>query len=301
MAASGSIITTWDAVTYVTMAGRRRAGSSVPLRQLMALDFALIRRCRRNDGCRVDCRFDRTDDSRLPWETAGYGGWGGHDHHDTAPGVDRPPVVFVHGNQRDACDWEQHADFFLDRGYRGDELWAVTFGDGGASHEAMADQLDAFVGRIRLHTGADKVSVVGHSLGVTGLRYWLGRENRCDWVDSFVGLAGANHGSELCAAAADIGLGGMYEVCQFLREDEEGPLAALNAEETPGDVDYYTVRGTEDPLFMQRPESPALEGAENVVLETDHDGTRESTAALELIYEWVAGENPYNLRNLADR
>jgi pimeloyl-ACP methyl ester carboxylesterase len=270
----------------------------VSLRQLLSVDFGLIRRCRRNDGCRVDCDYDRTDDSRLPWEADGYGGWGGHAHHGTEPGADRPPVVFVHGNQRDACDWEPHADFFLNRSYRGDELWAISFGEGASTHDGMADQLDAFVGQVRAHTGAERVAVVGHSLGVTGLRYWIDREGRQGWIDTFVGIAGANHGSELCALAARAGMDGeTYRVCEFLTAAEGGPLAALNEEETPGDADYHTIRGTEDPLFMQAPESPELEGATNVVLETDHDGARESLDSLELVYEWVADESPYNVRN----
>ena len=268
----------------------------------MSVDYGLIRRCRRNGGCRVDCRHDRTDDSRLPWDTDEYGGWGGHDYHGTEPGTDRPPVVFVHGNQRDACDWDAHAEFFLNRSYDGDELWAVTFDDPSPTHETMADQLEEFVGQVRDHTGADQVDVVGHSLGVTGLRYWLAREGRFDWVDSFVGIAGANHGSELCSLAARVGLAeGTYKMAHFLRDDapDDHPLAALNLNETPGDVDYYTIRGTEDPLFMQRPESPALEGAHNVALETDHDGARESLTSLELVYEWVAGQDPYSVRTFA--
>jgi pimeloyl-ACP methyl ester carboxylesterase len=281
------------------MASRRDSRSSASLRQVLSVDYGLIRRCRRNDGCRVDCAHDRTDDSRLPWDTDDYGGWGGHDFHDTEPGVERPPVVFVHGNQRDACDWEPHAEFFLNRSYTGDELWAISFGDGSPTHAEMADQLDEFVAQVCDHTGAETVSVVGHSLGVTGLRYWLAREGCYDRVDSFVGIAGANHGSELFALAVRAGLtDGTYEVCHFLQDGtaEESPLAALNEDETPGAVDYYTIRGVEDPLFMQRPDSPALDGATNVALETDHDGARESLDSLELVYEWVADESPYNVR-----
>ena len=87
-------------------------------------------------------------------------------------------------------------------------------------------------------------------------------------------------------------------MCHFLQDGtaEESPLAALNEDETPGAVDYYTIRGVEDPLFMQRPDSPALDGATNVALETDHDGARESLDSLELVYEWVADESPYNVR-----
>lgn len=260
-----------------------------------------LKRARRHGGCAVECDRDRTDGSRLPWNAGGlYGGWGGHDHHGTDPGVDRPPVVFVHGNQRDACDWAAHAEFFLKRGYTGDELWAVTFRDGSPSHAEMAATLEDFVGRVREETGAETVSVVGHSLGVTGIRWWLHEYDAYDHVEAVVGLAGANHGSVLNKWAADAGMtDGTYKMSGFLRSDYEGrdghPLARLNTDETPGDVDYYTLRGTEDPLYWGCPESPALEGATNVALTTDHDGVRAHRRAKEFVFEWLSGDHPYDL------
>jgi len=278
------------------------SGSPYLWRQLTS-NLAGLRRCRRNGGCRVDCAHDRTADERLPWDTVGYGGWGGHEYHDTAPGTERTPVVFVHGNQRDACDWTAHADFFTNRAYTGDELWAITFGSGSPSHDAMADQLDRFVGNVREYTGADEVAVVGHSLGVTGLRYWMARDDRLDWIETFVGLDGANHGTVLSSYAAKAGLdNGTYKMSHFLRNDYERlgdhPLAVLNRNETPGDVDYYTLRGTNDELFWNCTDSPALEGAENVAIETDHDGVRSSLTSAEYVFEWCSGQKPYNFTNL---
>jgi pimeloyl-ACP methyl ester carboxylesterase len=180
-----------------------------------------LHRARRRDGCATGCEFDRTDDGPLPWSTDGaYGGWGGDAYHGTDGAAaepvdfadattDRTPVVFVHGNQRDACDWTDHAHFFLQRGYGGGELWAITFRQGTPTHRSMAAQLDAFVGRVREHTGADRVAVVAHSLGVTGVRYWLAARDRYDWVETVVGLAGANHGTVLNAWCAEAGLGGV--------------------------------------------------------------------------------------------
>jgi pimeloyl-ACP methyl ester carboxylesterase len=165
----------------------------------------------------------------------------------------------------------------------------------------MAAQLDDFVGHVREETGTERVSLVAHSLGVTGVRYWLYEEDRYDWVESFVGLAGANHGTVLSSWAADAGMThGAYRVSPFLRADYEDdadhPLGRLNEDETPGDVDYYTVRGTEDPLFWQCADSPMLEGAENVVLPVDHDGVRTERRAKELVFEWLSGTHPYDLR-----
>lgn len=281
--------------------GTPTQGLSVPWTILRHL--RQLRDAKQQGGCAVDCELDRADDSRLPWSTDGeYGGWGGHEYHGTDGDSDRTPVVFVHGNQRDACDWVQHASFFLQRGYTGDDLWAITFGEGTSSHETMAESLDSFVGEIREHTGAETVDVVGHSLGVTGLRYWLLSRDRFEWVDTFVGLAGANHGTVLCSWCADTGMNtGPYSSSEFLRADYEDipdhPLSILNLNETPGDVEYYTVRGTDDTLFWRCRDSPVLEGATNVLLETDHDGVRADQAAMEHIYEWVSDAHPYNVQH----
>jgi len=123
---------------------------------------------------RSDHPSDRVDDAQLPWETAGqYGGWGGHEWFGTAPGTTQVPVVFVHGNQCDASDWTETCEQFIETGYRGDDLWAITFAESTPTHAEMAAQLDEFVAELRSDTGAESVMVVAHSLGVTGVRYWL--------------------------------------------------------------------------------------------------------------------------------
>lgn len=277
------------------------SGSHGPFSAALRENLRELKRARRHGGCAAECDRDRTDAERLPWNAGGlYGGWGGHDHHGTESGVERTPVVFVHGNQRDACDWEAHAEFFLQHGYLGDELWAVTFRDGSPSHDEMAATLGDFVGQVLAHTGADSVAVVGHSLGVTGIRWWLSEHDAHDRVEAVVGLAGANHGSVLNKWADAAGYNdGTYKMSAFLRADydryEGHPLARLNENETPGDIDYYTLRGTDDPLYWGCPESPELAGATNVAIETDHDGVRGDRQAQELIFEWVSGEQPYDL------
>ncbi|WP_181691007.1 hypothetical protein [Natronomonas sp. LN261] len=281
--------------------GTPTQGLSVPWGILRSV--RKLRNAQSRDGCAVGCDHDRTDDSRLPWSSEGdYGGWGGHSYHGTDGDSDRRPVVFVHGNQRDACDWNPHVSFFSQRGYTGDDLWAITFREGTSTHESMARQLDDFIGHVRAHTGADAVDVVGHSLGVTGLRYWLASRGRFEWVGTFVGLAGANHGTVLSTWCAETGLsGGAYVGSEFLRADYDEipghPLASLNADETPGGIDYYTLRGTDDTLFWRCPDSPVLEGATNVRLDTDHDGVRGDQRALEYVFKWVSGTHPYNVQH----
>lgn len=244
------------------------------------------------------CEWERTDDSHLPFETEGYGGWGGHEFLGTEPGLDHYPVVFAHGNTRDACDFLDHAEYFMERGFKGDALWAITFGREGSTHDEMRNQLDDFVEKIRDYTGINRVQVLGHSLGVTGLRYWMdGLDDypeRYSRVETFVGLAGANHGTWTCGPECEEGPG-TARVCKFISHkcaDEPGlPLYELNhPDETPHDeqIDYHTLRGSADEFYVVRPESPMLDGAENVEMTTDHDGVRTEEAAKQLAYQWLS-------------
>ncbi|WP_129117016.1 esterase/lipase family protein [Halegenticoccus tardaugens] len=250
-------------------------------------------------GCKDGCDRPRTASDRLPWETDGrYGGWGGEilgdrRHTPGDPEPDRSPVVFVHGNGRDACDWRAHRDYLRERGYAADDLWAITFRRPSSTHDEMAAQLEAFVARVRAHTGRERVSVVAHSLGVTGARYWMDAHDRYDAVDTFVGLAGANHG--LVPWAGGTGGDGYARPFDFLDstrlgEDGHGLTELNRGDETPGDVDYYTIRGRYDPLFPTNPDSPRLDGAvENRVVWRGHEGVRDGRRTRRLLRRWLSG------------
>jgi triacylglycerol esterase/lipase EstA (alpha/beta hydrolase family) len=255
--------------------------------------------CPPSDRVKRSRRRERTDDTGLQWRTYGrYGGVGGHEWFETGAGSSRPPVVFVHGNGRDASDWTDHADALLRAGYSGDELWAITFAHPHPTHGEMAKQLDGFVRQVRRYTGSDTVSVVAHSLGVTGVRYWMDLRGRYDWVESFVAIAGANHGVSLCSGSEDPSLLGEYSrpsrfVGYRYRDDPNHPLSRLNdGDETPGDVAYYTIRGAYDHYYWHDPNSPKLDGAvENVLLWTNHIGTLTSSETHSLVVKWLSGDD----------
>lgn len=258
--------------------------------------FNSERRRLRSGVCGGTCDQDRTDATDLPWDPdKDYGGWGGHEYHATDPGVSNTPVIFVHGSKRDACDWDLHVDDLQSRGYTGDELWAINFQNETESHLAMADQLDEFVTQVRNETGVDEVAIIAHSLGVTGVRHWLDSRDRYDWITTFIGVAGPNHGLMTAKLANQLDLEtGQYRFSYWLRNDyntiPDHPLAQLNEDtETPGeDISYYTIRGSQDGLFAGCKESPRLEGAEeNVELPVGHEGTRFAPQARQLIYSWL--------------
>lgn len=237
----------------------------------------------------------RTVDSELPWDTNGeYGGWGGGTWERTRPDDALHPVVFVHGNQRDASDWETHRQRFKNSGYTDNDLWAITFKQSMPTHDEMKRQLDDFVRNFSLQTDSREIVIIAHSLGVTGVRHWLHTSTPSVSVAGFIALAGANHGIGYATLWCQLGLSrGSGSVSHYLRSDYEQfdshPLQSLNADETPHDFPYFTLRGAHDALFSLNPDSPRLEGAvENAVLETDHDGVRVHPKALQKIDQWVA-------------
>lgn len=137
----------------------------------------------------------------------------------------RQPVIFVHGNSDRALGggldgWEESVAYFLSRGYRSAELYGTTYGPGSASAAASyyhsrenLTQIRAFIEAVLDYTGADKVDIISHSMGVTVSRkaikggwandladggdYYLGGPLTSK-VDTFVGIAGGNLGLATC-------------------------------------------------------------------------------------------------------
>lgn len=170
----------------------------------------------------VDKGSRYSEDFRSWLNTHGYGGYdfakgnlpsfGGK----SGPG-DKPvnePVIFIHGNGGSAADWDTSVRTFKSQGYKDSELYGMTWGPndikrvGEATHsKKYLSEVRAFIQAVKEYTGAEKVDVIGHSMGVTLSRkaiqggtgtasdgsYDLGKPLTHD-VDTFVGVAGANRG-----------------------------------------------------------------------------------------------------------
>lgn len=142
--------------------------------------------------------------------------------------VTRQPVIFIHGNSDKAVGylgttqsgWTGSLNHFHAQGYTEAELYAVTWGDANPLLSAsqthskpVLERLRAFVEAVIDYTGASKVDIVTHSMGVTLMRkvieggwtndpsnggsYNLG-PSLSGQVDAFVGIAGANRGLTNC-------------------------------------------------------------------------------------------------------
>ena len=146
----------------------------------------------------------------------------------TRPGekLTREPVIFIHGNSDSAAGWERSIEHFATQGYKPSEMYAMTWGPSdpklaSQQHHSRKyeEEVRAFIQAVKEYTGAQKVDVIGHSMGVTlarkaiqggegydpygGGRYNLGAPLTRD-VDTFVGISGANHGLASCALTGNL-------------------------------------------------------------------------------------------------
>ncbi|HNH83639.1 MAG TPA: lipase family protein [Acidobacteriota bacterium] len=138
------------------------------------------------------------------------------------------PVIFIHGNSDKAIGtgtfgqsgWSASVDYFLSQGYKTSELYATTWGPANAAYSAYQyhsktnlTRIRKFIEAVLAYTGAAKVDIISHSMGVTlgrkavkggsasdlleGGSYDLG-PSLTSKVDTFVGIAGANWGLVSC-------------------------------------------------------------------------------------------------------
>jgi triacylglycerol lipase len=172
------------------------------------------------------------------------------------------PVIFIHGNADKAVGtstgqtgWTESINYFTANGYKSSEVYAMTWGPSNAllsGHQYHSKEyltrIRKFIEAVKAYTGASKVDIVGHSMGVTlarkaikggtasdllaGGNYNLG--SPITYVDTFVGIAGANLGLTSCYSSGGstptcantngfypgylVGFFGPYGVSSFLTE-----------------------------------------------------------------------------------
>jgi pimeloyl-ACP methyl ester carboxylesterase len=215
--------------------------------------------------------------------------------------VERVPVIFIHGNNdtpfKTECNpfgrIQAFAQFFLDQGYQPSELWALGYqGDqcdlkqdnthrSGIAHTTAVavPMLRQFVQAVLDFTGAKRVDIVAHSLGVTVAREWMLQDNAYRKVRALVAIDGPNHGIVDCSPS----LANFYQLpsnggftpnsalCDEYGSDHTPLLTVLNAAgETPGPTRYLVIRnkpGTPDFVY-----SDLADGAFLAVPAEDRDG-----------------------------
>ncbi|WP_030414067.1 esterase/lipase family protein [Streptomyces sp. NRRL S-1448] len=113
------------------------------------------------------------------------------------------PVVLVHGTLGNSVDnWLGLAPYLVARGYC---VFSLDYGQlpgvplfyGLGPVDASAGQLATYVDRVLAATGTGKVDLVGHSQGGMMARVYLKFHGGADKVNTLVGLAPDNHGTDL--------------------------------------------------------------------------------------------------------
>ena len=165
--------------------------------------------------------FNRSDLGNM-------GSFGGKESDDEI--LNHYPIIFFHGHADAALryrpedeenGWTFVIEDFLSRGYKKSELYATTWGfvdwnhmKGHAHSQEYILRFRKFIMAVLKYTGAEKVNVIGHSMGVTfsrkaikggwltdysgdGTMIYLG-DPLTDRVDTYIGIAGVNYGLKSC-------------------------------------------------------------------------------------------------------
>jgi pimeloyl-ACP methyl ester carboxylesterase len=176
------------------------------------------------------------------------------------------PVILVHGTFGDmTVSWNTIAPALEQRGYC---VWALDYGNRGTGDiDRSADQLVAFIAKVRSVTGAAKVSMIGHSQGGMLARYVTVRRGLLGVVDDVIGLAPSSHGTTN-PLAGPAGVFGCIACAQqragsaFMRKVNQPPP------EAPGPAWYTTVTTKHDEVVTPyRSQALAGDHATNVILQ----------------------------------
>jgi pimeloyl-ACP methyl ester carboxylesterase len=211
--------------------------------------------------------FPVIEDASLGKPVIGFG---------AAGPVSRTPVIFLHGNNDTpfptACNpygrMQALAQHLADSGWATSELWGLGYqGDqcdlpadptrrSGIAHtnQANVPDLRRFVRAVLAFTGARRVDIVAHSLGVTLAREWMRQDEVRHEVRRFVAIDGPNQGIINCSpdpanywqAPAAGGFTPSSEVCAELGSPDTPFLKLLNqGKGVPGPVRTLVIRNAD--------------------------------------------------------
>ncbi|MFD7657613.1 esterase/lipase family protein, partial [Actinosynnema sp. NPDC059797] len=105
------------------------------------------------------------------------------------------PVVFVHGQQGSAQQWQSNAKRFSTNGYPDRLLHAYEYDTTVADNAQAVAGLDAFLADVRARTGSPSVDVIAHSRGTTVMHAFLATPERAALVRRYVNVDGRSSAS----------------------------------------------------------------------------------------------------------
>lgn len=196
-----------------------------------------------------------------------------------ARAADHDPVVFVHGWQGSAANWDTMISRLRADGWSAEELHAWDY-DSSQSNRTTAEELAAEVDRVLAATGAAEVDIVTHSMGGLSSRHYLKFLGGTGHVDDWVSLGGPNHGTSSAYWC--------FQTSCFEMRPGSSFLSDLNAgDETPPGADYGTFWSNCDAI-INPDDSVVLSGAanENVGC-VSHTGLLSDTAVYQGVRDFI--------------
>jgi triacylglycerol lipase len=188
-------------------------------------------------------------DPLPPLPTSPFGDPPGANDWACTPTAARPePVILVHGTFGDRKNLlEDLSTALVGDGYC---VFSLDYGNRATGPiEDSARQLEAFTDKVLAATGAERVSMVGHSQGGLMPRYYIKFLGGAEVVDDLVGIAPSNHGAggqggQSGSGSGSRGASPTGTFCDACTQQAAGSefLTHLNAgDETPGGVGYTQI------------------------------------------------------------
>ena len=177
---------------------------------------------------------------------------------------DHLPVLIVPGwalqcRQGPAAEWDPWTRALTTAGWTDGEVEVLDY-DTCAPATTTAERVASAVQTLRERTGANRVSIVAHSMGAISARWCIRFGSCAGKVAQVVTLSGANHGTfwaQFC------GLQYWSQGCGDLKADSAA-LSKLNeGDETPDDAIAWQTWVSKCELVIVPRQSAALDGAEN--------------------------------------
>src|SRR5437867_2535436 len=243
-----------------------------------------------------------------------------------APDYARTPVLFVHGHGLSSADWRPLIEHLASNGYPREYLHGVdivpnTMANVQAATSVIAPAAESLLARAKaaaLRTGyrgevPRRLDIVSHSMGVVSSR-WYAAKLRSELVRTWIGLAGANHGTNVLCAFYDeaaremcpaFGTGGRRNAVQLALNGADGAwidetpyglgLDRPGVPRIPSDgtrnILYLTVR-VEPDRWIQPERSALLDGAGGVPVQVRAGAPVQETSPGNFLFQEPVGHDP---------
>lgn len=212
------------------------------------------------------------------------------------------PVVLVHGTfETMDQNWAVLSPRLKEKGYC---VFALNYGNRGLGPiQDSAGELGTFVNRVLAHTGAEKVSLVGHSQGGMMPRYWIRNLGGASKVEDLIGIAPSNYGTDLGKNGMQKTLG-IPNLCRSCEQQQAGStfLRNLNrGDDTPGPGSFTQIATDDDEIIIPytRCFLRGTERTENITLQdyngglpVTHQNIYNDPFAQKLVFDALANPGP---------